>query len=114
MVDFNRSPCLTKEGKHYRFRDLEMWAEEGIVVIENQKDGNIDTVFRRDIALRAAALNLEAKRAYWQEQRDELNEAVIKMHEVWKDAKQQGDPQDPEVIRQKVRERRRAVLITGW
>jgi hypothetical protein len=112
-VNLNRSPLLHKESVHMVFRGEEFWAEDGCIFIENRSTGDCKTILPRDFALRAAALNAEAKRCFWQDQRDSLNDAVIKMREVYFAAKEQGDCGDAEVVRRKVRERRRATIITG-
>jgi len=113
-TNLNRSPVIIKEGKHHRIGSEEVWAEDGVIVCQNQNDGEVKTLFPRDFAFRAAAINASAKRAHWQVERDFLNDQVLKMHEVFKEAKRQGDVGDPAVIKSRVRERRRAILVTGW
>jgi hypothetical protein len=104
---------LRHEGKHYKHEDMEFWAEDGLIYIEDRREGDFNVVTCYDFAIRAKALNREAKRAKYQVDRDNLNEWVLKMHEAWKEAKSQGDPMDIEVAKQKYRERRKAVMVTG-
>lgn len=102
-----------KEGKHQSHEDLDFWAEDGLIVIEDKRNGDFNVVTCSDFAKRAKAINLEAKRASYPSDRDNLNDWVVKMHTVWKEARAQGDPSDLEVVKSRHRERRKAVLITG-
>jgi hypothetical protein len=102
---------LRKEGKHFTHDQLEFWAEDGLIFIEDRRVGDFNIVSCYDFALRARALNKEAKRAKYQVDRDNLNDWVCKMHECWKEAKTQGDPMDPEIARQKYRERRKQAAL---
>jgi hypothetical protein len=104
---------LRKEGKRFKHSDLEFWAEEGLIYMEDRRNGDFNVVTCRDFALRAAAINEEAKRAKYPSDAKDLNDWVLKMHECWKEAKTQGDPMDLEIAKRKYKERRKAVLITG-
>jgi len=109
-----KSPVLHKEGKHYIFSDLEFWAEEGTICIMDRQNGEITAATTRDFAKRAEAINVEAKRVTIPDEKRALQECVLSMYAVWKEAKTQGDPTDPQVLRQKVKERKRAILVTAW
>lgn len=104
---------LRREGKHYIHEDLEFWPEDGLIFIEDRRDGSFNVVTCYDIGQRAKAINMEAKRAKYQCDRDNLNEWVLKIHEAYKEAKTQGDPADPEVAKQKYKQRRKATMVTG-
>jgi hypothetical protein len=104
---------LRKEGKHYKHDDLEFWAEDGLIFIEDRRDGTFNVVPCREFSLRAKAINEEAKRATYPSDKANLNEWVLKMHDAWKEAKSQGDPADPRIALQKYRERRKVSIITG-
>lgn len=105
---------LGKEGKHYTHDGLEFWAEDGVIFIEDRRNGDFNAVSCRDFVKRAAAIHLEAKRAKYPSDRDNLNDWVCKMHDCWKEAKSQGDPADIGVAKQKYKERRKATILTGW
>lgn len=104
---------LNQEGKHRTFKGLEFWAENGLIFIEDRIDGDFKVITCRDFALRARSINDECKREFYASDRKELQDCVLAMYECWKEAKNQGDPEDIEVARRKYRERRKAVLITG-
>jgi hypothetical protein len=107
---------LGQVGKRYNHDGLEFWAEDGLIFWEDQNTGEFCVVTPSDFKQRAIALWLEAKRADQGghiDQRDNLNDWVVKMHAAWKDAKDQGDPTDPKVALQKLKARRKASLITG-
>jgi hypothetical protein len=107
---------LRKEGRHRSFDNLEFWPEDGLVYMEDKNDGTFNVVTCRDFALRARCINEEAKRAKYPSDRDRLNDLVLNMFEVWKEAVDQGDPSDPKIALQKYKERRKTVLLsnTGW
>jgi hypothetical protein len=102
-----------KEGKHRRFDDLEFWAEDGLIFMEDHNDGSFNVITCYDFALRAKCINEEAVRAKYPSDAKRLRDIVMDMYEAWKEAKAQGDPDDPVVAKQKYKERRKAVLITG-
>lgn len=109
---FGGSPVLAKVGRRYSFDDIEFWAEEGTICIEHKDSGDCTVVYRQDFAKRAQCLNFEAKHPQTTpSDRVRLQNAVIDMHEAWTEAKNQGDPTDREVMRQKLRERKRAILV---
>jgi hypothetical protein len=108
-----QSPVLPKIGQRYKFKNLQFWAEEGVICIEDQEDGELTAVMCKEFAYRARAINEEAKITEDRDIRKMLFDGVLDMYEAFKDAKRQGDPSDPEVIRHRVRERRRAMLLTS-
>lgn len=105
------SHVLIKSGKRYEHDDLIFWAEDGVVFIEDKRNGDFNVITCRDFAQRARAINGEAKRAKYPSDRDNLNDWVVKMHDCWKDAKGQGDPMEPEIARQKYLERRKQATL---
>lgn len=111
---------MPKEGKHYRFDELEFWAEDGLIFIQDHRDGSVKADTRADFVKRARAVNNEAEREYkrgkYPDEHKRLVDCVINMRDAWNEAKDQGDPADPEIAIQKYREYRRsqgAVLIKG-
>lgn len=105
---------MRMEGPHYKHDDMEFWAEDGLIYMEDRRNGEFNVITCYDIAKRAKCLNDEAKRAYYQVDRDNLNDWVNKIHSAWKEAKAQGDPSDIKVALERYKERRKAVLITGF
>ncbi len=108
-----KSPVLRKEGRHYSFMDLEFWAEDGLIFIEDRRDGDFKVITCKEFVNRAKAINEEAKREFYPDDRAKLNNCVMAMHEVWKEAKSQGDAMDVNIAMKKHKERRRASIITG-
>lgn len=104
---------LNKQSTRYRNEDLEYWAEDGLIYMEDHRCGDFNVITCADFAARARAINLEAKRAKYQVDRDNWNSWVLNMHECWKEAKAQGDPGDPVVMKQRYKERRKAIMVTG-
>lgn len=106
---------MTKEGKHYRFEDVEFWAEDGLIFIEDHKDGEFKIDTCRDFAMRAHAINEAARREYqrgkYPSEHKRLVDCVCNMRDCFKEAREQGDPMDPRVVAQQYRERRKATLI---
>ena len=67
----------------------------------------------RDFALRAKALNEEAKRSFYPSDVHQIQDCVLMMHAAFKEAKTQGDPSDLEIARKKYKERRKVSMVTG-
>lgn len=110
---FNTLPVCTKEGKHYQFDDIEFWAEDGIICIIDTRNGDTNAVTCKEFVKRASVINDEAARAANSSERRRLQDCVLNMHAAWKEAKTQGDPSDPEVLKRRLKERRRAILTPG-
>lgn len=101
-----------KEGKHYRYCNLEFWAQGGVICIEDMKD-ETETRFRAislsEFLERAANVKMALRYIdykYADERvRDEnfIKDAV----QCAKEAMNQGDPFDPKVIEHYHRHRRR-------
>lgn len=107
------SSLLRQEGKRYTFQELIFWAEDGLVYIEDKRDGDFNVVTCRDFVARAKAINEEAKLSLYPSDVQQLQDCVLKMHQAYKDAKNQGDPMDVEIAKRKYKERRKATMITG-
>lgn len=105
---------LRKEGPHYRHDNLEFWSEDGLVVWEDQNTGEFGVVTCADFKARAWALYKESQRpGLLASDEEHLKNWCTKMALCHDDAKTQGDPTDPAVLRQRVRERRKVSLVTG-
>ncbi len=100
-------------GRRYSFLDLDFWAEDGVIFIEDKRDGDFNAVTCKDFVQRAKALNEEAKRSLLPSDVQALQDCVLMMYECWKEAKSQGDPSDVEIAKRKYRERKRTAIVTG-
>jgi hypothetical protein len=104
---------MSSTSKPHRFRDQLFWAEGGLICIENQKTGEFKVIKRLDATLRAIALNAELAFTEYPSDRDELMRCVVALCEAVKEARRQGDPSNPEVAMQKIKDARKTSLITG-
>ncbi len=103
-----------KEGKHYKMDNLEFWAEEGVICCVDDRTGMYNAITCPDFAARALTLHIEAKRMdKWSDTRKNLFDCVMKMRDAWKEAKEQGDMTDLEVMKTRLKERKRAIMVTG-
>jgi hypothetical protein len=101
-------PVENTVGKCYSWRDLKFYAKNGYICLHDEEDGSFIVLTRREFLERAQALSDEAKRlrqqavdnpgrAWIAADRLELQQAIENMVECCKDAKEQGDRNDPEV-----------------
>jgi hypothetical protein len=96
-------------GKCYTYRKLKFYAENGFICLHDEDTGEFFVLTRREFLERAQAISEEAKRlrfmaaehpskaAWLSADRAELQIAVENMIAVTKEAKEQGDRDDPEV-----------------
>lgn len=99
----------SKEGPRHRFQDQIFYAWNGVVAVEDQRDGTFKTMPRADFAARAVAFNEALKQkwdCFYDDERTALGRAVVEMCECVKEAKDQGDPYDPEAMTRVARENR--------
>lgn len=101
-------PTENTTGKCYSWRDLKFYAKNGFVCLHDEEDGAFFVLTRKEFLQRAAALSEEAKRLRRQavenpgktwilSDRLELQQAIENMVAVCREAKEQGDRNDPEV-----------------
>ena len=101
-------PVENNTGKCYTFRDLKFYAKNGFVCLHDEEDGAFFVLTRKEFLLRAQALSDEAKRlrqqaadnpgrAWIVADRLELQQAIENMVACCREAKEQGDRNDPEV-----------------
>ena len=106
---------MPREGKHFRFDDIEFWAEDGLVFIVDHRDGSCKLDYLSDFKKRAFALNEEAKRLYkegkYPDEHKKMTDCVCSMRDCYTEAKDQGDPGDPKILAQKLKERRRTMML---
>jgi len=95
-------------GKCYSFRDLKFYAKNGFICIHDEETGEFFVITRREFLLRAQALSEEAQHMrhmsaenpsmkWLIESRTELQNAVDDMLACVREAKEQGDRDDPAV-----------------
>lgn len=100
-----------KVGKRSRFRDQEFWPEGGMICLENRNTGNFKVLARAEAAARAIALNEEMQYITYPDERDELLKCICELAEAVKEAKRQGDPTDPEVRRQRIKDNKKVSFM---
>ncbi len=101
-----------KIGKRYQYQDLTFWAKNGFIYVEDRADNSFHTISRRDWLLRANAFvkeigkigtvtsnadNVFQKKTFIAE-RDALQGLVDAMIDVARRAQRQGDPTNPKVL----------------
>ena len=86
-----------------KYKRLMIWAEKGFVRMEDQDTGEFITITRRDALLRAKAIN-DGLVDKWPSERVEGQRLVSGLIDVIKEAKVQGDPMDPVVMEEMIRE----------
>lgn len=96
-------------GKCYTFRGLKFYAKNGFVCLHDEATGEFFVLTRKEFLLRAQALADEAKRlrhmaaehpgkaAWLTADRMDLQQAIDNMLAATKEAKEQGDRDDPKV-----------------
>lgn len=101
-----------------KFRDQRFWAEGGRIYIVDERDGDFVSCSIDDFAKRALAFVQQARHMYqlglWTDEARELIKAIGDMKEVMYEAKEQGDPHDPEVLKYKMRQRGRKIAVGGF
>jgi hypothetical protein len=100
-----------------KFRDQRFWADGGRIQIVDDKTGDHTSASIDDFGQRAIALILQVRNmqriGYWTDECHEIVKAIGDMKEVLYEAKEQGDPHDPEVLKYKMRQRGRKFTIGG-
>lgn len=94
-----------RQGPRSKFKDQVFWAEGGLICVEDQRNGAFKVMTRAEAAARTIALNGELSIAsYYPSEKDELLKCVCNLAEAVKEAKRQGDPTDPDVRRQRIKD----------
>lgn len=105
---------MAKQSRHYRYGNLEFWAEAGMICLQDERfppshDQAFVTVMVREFLYRIRAVNLAAtKEDKYPDEREKDLTFVEQGLEVCRAAKKQGRPDDPKVIDQMIRTRRRS------
>lgn len=96
-------------GKCYTYRGLKFYAKNGFICLHDEQTGEFFVLTRKEFLQRATAISDEAKRlrtiaadnpakaAWLSADRAELQRAIEDMIAVTKEAKEQGDRDDPAV-----------------
>lgn len=108
-------PYSTAPGRRHRWSFFVIWPEDGIVFLENQRDGEVSVLTCRQAAARLEAFKGDLEvldrqkidpdqktRTYAIHMFGEIKKACEILDEVIKEAKAQGDPNDPAVAQKKL------------
>lgn len=96
---------------------LKIWAERGLIRVEDSRDGSVKTMSVKDCALRVRALNDMIKNShstddyYSCHEVTELQRVIDGYIEVMKHAQEQGMPSDASARRDLVRRRPTSIVI---
>jgi len=114
------------DGDVVRFGRLRLWAERGLVHVEDERDGSynsfsVRTMLERMRAIRDLVANSRAlfrRQPHTEDQFDSKwlrdNEAMLEaMTEVVRRAQEQGMPSDPSARRDLLRRRPRTFVLSG-
>ena len=109
---------VVKENKVYSFRDLRYWAQDGMVMIADERTGEIKaeapmTMRYRAISFARESESMGANSGHYQDERRELLRAAKGLMEVVKAAEEQGCPLDPRVMQQAEERRKVYVSLSG-
>lgn len=119
MPEIHDRPQIYKQGPKYEYDDLIFYATNGVICIEDKRDHSTTYVSCAEFRRRAKDFHREATRIYMmpEEERRKMNDIHQKltqlvgaMADIYRDAKEQGDPYDPET-RKMIRQSRRKVML---
>lgn len=100
------------KGRHYRFRKIEFWAERGMIQFVDERfpqedSRSHDVLLVREFLENLRAINAEITYIKYPDERREHEKLVENGIACAKEAKTQGRPDDPEALRQLLKDRRR-------
>ncbi len=113
------SQDVVRNGTVLTFRDLRYWAQDGMVAIMDEKNGELKyeapmTMRYRAVALAKEADSMKDRGGHYVDERRELLSAARDLMSVVRAAEEQGCPLDPRVLQQQVEERRKVyVSLSG-
>ena len=109
---------MPKQSKHYKFRNIEFWAEQGLVTLIDEDKGGDSRVTADEAIRRISPVEflerVVAVRIGTPDYSDELFEVrqfMDRAVEVIKIARAQGDPTDPNVLAHMSRHQRRSQIL---
>ena len=89
--------------------NLRIWAERGMVRVEDARDNSYKTVSLRDFLLRIQALNdiigKSSDNGVYADERHKLQSMVEQYVEVARRAREQGEPENPDAVKARQRSR---------
>ena len=98
-----------KKGRVYRFRNLLFWAQGGCICLEDTatSEGSFNVIKRTEFAARVIAIqkSVEAGHFNYASEREQAINFVINGCASIKEGRHQGDPFDPKVLSQQLRDR---------
>ena len=110
---------VVKESSVLTFRDLRYWAQDGMVAIMDEKNGEMKfeapmTMRYRAVSMAAEAESMRLSSGHYVDEQRELLKTARGLMEVIKAAEEQGCPLDPRVRQQQTEERKRVyVSLSG-
>jgi hypothetical protein len=109
---------MAKVGTRFYHDDIEFWAENGLIYVEDHRDDTFNAITIKDALQRAACLSVEARRikakgALAAEDRKHLLDCIDNLVTACKQARTQGDPMDPKVIDDLRKQRKKNILLPG-
>ena len=113
------SKDIVKNTAVLTFRDLRYWAQDGMVAIMDEKNGELKyeapmTMRYRAVSLAKEAESMKDHGGHYVDERRELLSAARDLMTVVRAAEDQGCPLDPRVLQQQVEERKRVyVSLSG-
>jgi len=99
--------------RYYKFRQMEFFAERGIIRKLDKHTGEYRAIGRRQFLEQASTWSAAAKRRQYSDERMELLRLVEAMVACAKEAKRQGDPFAPGVTREMMSRRPQSILVPG-
>lgn len=101
--------------KVYRFRDQRFWAQGGRIHIVDEAKDEFASCSIEEFGQRALGMVQQATKliqwGIWNDERKDLVDAIGDMKRAIYDAREQGDPHDPEVVAFKLRQRGRRASV---
>jgi hypothetical protein len=118
---------MAKAGTRYEHDQIVFWAENGLIYVEDHRDGTFNAISVKDALKRAAVLAVEARRVAARvrvsagssgnhvaaEDRNKLLTCVENLIKACQQARTQGDPSDPKVIEDLRKQRKKNKLVFG-
>ena len=105
------SPNL-KTKNIYKYNQIEFWAEDGLIQINDERDGSQKAETSAAMRPRAKALFEEASRATYADEKRALMGAARDIMLCIQEAREQGDPTDPRAAKELAHDNRK-IWSTG-
>lgn len=104
---------LLKIGRRYKFRAIEFWAEDGRVIMIDQRQNppTRKEVSRKDFLLLAKARSEERDCCQYPDEKLELQNLIESMIQCCKEVKEQGDQMDRSTWKWRVRSKPLSLMM---